>query len=129
MKNLLAMFAATVAAWSLLTGCESSDDDIKTLTAADNGQAVAINQGDKLEIQLAGNPTAGYTWEVSQVDASILEWYATDYVPDSDLTGSPGIFYVRFKGIASGTTRLALAYKRPFENRTASDFTCTVSVK
>lgn len=81
-----------------------------------NGQTVTLQRGETLAVSLEGNPTTGYTWGITQVDASILESQGeAEYDSDSNLIGAGGVFTFKFTAVAAGTTNLELAYFRSFE--------------
>jgi inhibitor of cysteine peptidase len=90
------------------------------LTGADNGRAVALEQGQVLLISLASNPTTGHTWEVVAVDEAILrqeaeaEYVASD-TAQTPVAGAGGTETFRFRAEGSGETELRLVYRRPWE--------------
>lgn len=89
------------------------------LTMKDSGKTVNLSQGNELEIQLAGNPTTGYGWSVTECDSNIVQPDSKpQYTPDSDLMGSGGLYRFIFKAVSTGETALTLAYRRPWETNT-----------
>jgi len=92
--------------------------EVIRLTEADAGKTVALRTGDRLSVSLAGNPTAGYSWEVATVDRRVLApASAPDYHASSAAIGSGGVFAFEFEAIGPGRTALHLAYRRPWEKR------------
>jgi inhibitor of cysteine peptidase len=88
------------------------------LTEADAGRTVELRTGDRLAVSLAGNPTAGYSWEVAAVDARVLAPAGQPaYHASSASMGSGGVFAFEFEAVAAGQTALRLAYRRPWEKR------------
>jgi inhibitor of cysteine peptidase len=94
----------------------SSDANGQTLTAENAGQTIEMNVGDTLSVELEGNPTTGFTWEVAEMDLSVLKQIGeTEFETDSDLVGAGGVLTLRFEAIGSGQTTLKLVYHRPWE--------------
>lgn len=117
-----ALFTLAVAAG----GCES---DRQRLNEADNGGSVSLWRGDTLEVELSGNPTTGYTWEVAQVNTNILRQSgAAQYTASSDAAGSGGWYRFRFEAVGGGQTPLRLAYHQPWVAAATNDRTFEVSV-
>jgi inhibitor of cysteine peptidase len=105
--------AAAVA--FVMTAC--GDDAAIRLTEADAGSTVRLASGGTIEVVLAGNPTTGFTWEAADLNASVLRQVGEpDYVSDSDLPGSPGVFTFTFECVADEPTTLTLVYHRPWED-------------
>lgn len=99
-----------------------------TVTAADNGGTVQVGAGGDLLVELRGNPSTGYFWQVIATDDSILLPLYEGFVPDTDLLGSPGLQKFSFHVMAPGITSLQLIYSRPWETDTppAQAFVVTV---
>ena len=100
-----------------------------TVTAADNGSTVQVGAGGDLLLELRGNPSTGYRWQVSANDDSILLPVAAWFVPDSDLVGAPGLEKFSFHVMAPGTASLRLVYSRPWETGTPPVQTFAVTVE
>jgi len=99
------------------------------VTDSDNGKDVELNQGDTLEVTLAGNPTTGYIWEQVDPDTAVLRQAGqTEFKPDSSAIGSPGQFYLRFDAAGPGKTTLQMQYSRSFEPDTPPAQTFSLSV-
>ena len=47
--------------------------------AAENNRLVNVHKGDLLEIELDETPTAGYSWEVENLDGSLLGLQSNEY--------------------------------------------------
>ncbi|MBN1661338.1 MAG: protease inhibitor I42 family protein [Anaerolineae bacterium] len=92
------------------------------LTAADDGGSVELRDGQILTLQLPANPSTGYLWELDEpAEAALRQVGARQFKPESNLLGAPGIVTLRFAPVQSGTTRLALAYRRPWEEASPLD--------
>ena len=98
-----------------------------------NGQAnslVDMQKGNHLRVTLAGNPTTGYNWEVSQVDSQILKQVGeTQFQADSSAVGSGGKVILEFEAIGTGTTNLQLIYHRSWETGVLPLQTYAVTVR
>jgi predicted secreted protein len=114
-----------------LPNCPFAPPSITTLTAADAGSTVTLAVGDRLYVQLDGNPTTGYLWDVDGALPTVLEAVGqTLFQSESDLIGAPGTFTLRFEVIATGSGALRLIYHRPFETADPLDtFEVTVTVQ
>jgi predicted secreted protein len=103
----------------LLYACSAvgtPEQSTKQLTDADNGNSIELSVGDKIEIELPGNPTTGFQWEVSDVDSIILSPIGEpEFKPSSNAVGSGGNVILRFEAVGAGQTELKLIHHRPFE--------------
>jgi inhibitor of cysteine peptidase len=102
----------------ILTGCSSptSIPDALRLTEKDSGSYVELIVGQNMQLSLDANPTTGYTWEVTQSDAGVLDQVGNmEYNPDSNAIGSGGTMTFRFHAAKTGETTLRLIYQRPHE--------------
>lgn len=100
----------------LLTfACVSGDDDAVTIDGGAAGTTVAIEMDSTLRIELEGNPTTGYEWEISAVDESVLRFEDRDFDADSDAEGSGGIVTLEFVAVGAGATLLELIYRPSWE--------------
>lgn len=100
-----------------------------TVTVADNGGTVQVGAGGDLLVELPGNPSTGYLWQVIANDDSILlpitEWFE----PDSNMPGSPGLEKFSFHVMAPGTASMRLVYSQPWETDTPPEQTFAVTVE
>ncbi len=119
-----------------LAGCGSGSDSTSATqalkkSAADNGQAVTMSQGQQLQVQLEGNPTTGYTWQAQDLPAILAQQGDPGYVSGSTALGSGGVFTFTFTGAQAGEGKLTLVYHRTFEVGVppAKTFTLQVTVK
>lgn len=113
-QNKYAIIAAFIALLMTLAACSAAAVE---LDAQDNGQSVEVASGEKITITLEGNPTTGYSWEVSEIDAAVAELAGEpDYKSDSKMLGSGGVYTFTFKTTAPGTTNIKLIYHRSWED-------------
>ena len=128
MKRLMSVILL-VGATALLTGCDNgNDDDPVLITQADNGGVVSVANGADVEVVLPCNPTTGYQWEVVENNETLLTFVSSSYTPDSDATGSGGLYRFLFKAAAVGQARLRLVYKRSWETVVVESLTVTVNI-
>ena len=82
-----------------------------------NGKTVELKAGETFEINLEGNPTTGYTWEVDvEPDPAVLGLSGEmDYRSSSDEVGAGGVFIFPYQATGPGETTLRLVYHRPWE--------------
>ena len=105
------------------------------LDEKDNGSSVDLPFDNNLVISLAANPSTGYSWQVLEVDADILEQVGeNEYTPSEGVAispGSGGSERLTFQAISRGTTTLKLGYKRPWEDQAQPEqvFSVEVTVK
>ncbi len=93
----------------------------KALTSADNKSNVTLKVGDTLSIELASNPTTGYSWHVSQNDEKILQPLGEPQFSlgnQTPIPGRSGTETFQFKAVKTGKTTLTLVYLRPWEQAT-----------
>jgi len=85
----------------------------------DGLNSVSLCKGCELTVNLEGNPTTGYLWEVAAMDPAVLQLVGEpEFRSERTLVGSYGMVTFRFKGIEAGSTSLVLVYRRPFEKGT-----------
>ena len=89
------------------------------LSEPNNGSNFTIFLGEELTIRLPGNPTTGYQWEVLTNDFTVLKQKGEPvFVSDSNRIGAGGQITFLFVSCRIGSTRLKLAYHRPWEKET-----------
>jgi inhibitor of cysteine peptidase len=122
---------AVGAVVALLMGLRSNVST--TLVTADaSGTTVTLHVDDNLEIQLDGNPTTGYGWEIIPSESGVLMVKAgPTYTADGDLVGSGGTYLFCFTADEIGETDVNLIYRRSWESEVVpiSSFTLHVVVR
>ena len=120
--TLLAISACTSAGSTTPEGTAAYDSII--LTMENNETAISVKPGETFIVQLDGNITTGYAWEVDEMDSAFLKQvgemeYREKSKPDSssgeELAGAPGEFIFTFEALQTGETSLRLIYHRSFE--------------
>jgi len=81
---------------------------------ADPIAAIQIGAGELFAIELAGNPTTGYTWQV-HADSQHLELLGQEFEPGGEGVGAGGQEVFRFRVLAAGETEIACEYRRPWD--------------
>ncbi len=112
-----------------LAACGTKGVDPITLTQKDAGTTVHVKQGSIVNVQLEGNPTTGYTWEVAPGGSVGLEQQGEPtFKADSNALGSGGMMTLQFKAAQAGTTTLKMIYHRTFEPNVAPLHTYEVTI-
>lgn len=83
------------------------------------GQTIHVSPGERFAVVLAGNPSTGYTWQVS-VDERYLELLAQDFEPEGQGVGAGGQEVFTFRALATGQATITCEYRRPWD-RAARD--------
>jgi len=111
-----AVLIALLLILALFNGC---GDREKLVTGSDNGSEIRLQTGEALALKLESNPTTGYSWQVIEIDDTVLgqegdpEYKAT--TGNGGPAGTGGEETIRFKALRSGKTTLTLGYMRPWE--------------
>ena len=104
-------------ALALFSGCGTNE---AIITDSGNGRQITVKTGDVVTVSLDSNPTTGYSWQVIEIDNTVLiQDGDPEYKQDAGsagLVGAGGTETFRFKATGSGETSLKLGYRRPWEN-------------
>lgn len=106
------------------SGCKIHSKAMKT--------AYEIGIGESFQIELASNPSTGYSWKwTNKQEVSVVDTIDNHYIADDpDKIGGGGREIWKFKGIKSGSEVIKLGYTRAWESGTeAVTQTITVNVK
>jgi inhibitor of cysteine peptidase len=121
---------ALVVALAPMVGCASKQ--VK-LTGIDTGKTVDVKVGEMILVELEGNPSTGYTWEVKDLDASFLQQVGEIAFNSGNpgLIGSGGTLTLTYKTLKAGTTTLNLVYHRPWEKdiKPLNTFLVTINIQ
>lgn len=113
--------------------CDGTSTNDTVITESMNGTTRSIEQGETIDVQLAGNPTTGYAWHLLASNKS-FPLQKEEYVPAKpQLVGSGGTyhFYFTADSFAVGKTfKLDFAYYRSWEGagNAIKTFTVTIAV-
>ncbi len=104
----------------------------------DDGSQVELEEGEILVVRLQSNISAGYMWEIEELEKDILLDTESILLPleeevmlESELPilGAPVDQILRFKAVAVGQTTLRLVHRRPWEEEVQEPaFTLQVEV-
>jgi inhibitor of cysteine peptidase len=83
------------------------------------GQTIRVSAGERFAVVLEGNPSTGYTWQVS-ADERYLELLTQDFEPHGQGVGAGGQEVFHFRGLAAGECTITCEYCRPWD-QTARD--------
>jgi len=97
---------------------------------SNNNTTINVTTGRFLVITLEGNPTTGYTWEVTEpLDELVLEQIGGIVdVPESDLMGAPSKQIATFEVVGAGNATIKMVYHRPWETDVEPVDTFTLNV-
>lgn len=115
----------------LVAGCPAAKDTL-VFGPGDDGSRVAVPAGTLFVVQLPGNATTGYQWQVTEIDRSLVDpvgepEYET-VEDDAGRVGAPGVYTLKFKTLAPGESTLELGYVRPWEQAVPPAKTYTLTV-
>jgi inhibitor of cysteine peptidase len=100
----------------------------RAFSEADNGSSVAIPPGETFVVRLNENATTGYRWTLdSSVPQSLTLVSEQHQAAAQGGIGAGGTAHFEFAVVGVGNARLALAYKRAWEDRALETFTIDVS--
>lgn len=84
---------------------------VHRMDAGDDGAVVEAVVGEQIVLELEGNATTGWVWEVTSADAAVLiQAGVPDYAVSSDADGAGGTYTFRFDVVGPGQTELVLQY-------------------
>jgi inhibitor of cysteine peptidase len=122
-----------VSVVALLAACGARD---MSVGRDKNGGKVDLTTGETLVISLDSNPTTGYSWEIQETDATLLNLKGyPEFVQQPNngalVVGAGGTQVFRFEALKTGSTTLTLVYHRPFEKNVApvDTYSLTVNIK
>ncbi len=106
------------------TSAPANEEAREVQPVSDTPEPLIIEQrvaprGQEFEIRLQGNPTTGYGWQVTEIDAQKVQMLADDYVEhkqgDQPIVGAGGTYVFRFKALTAGQAHIEIVYRRPWE--------------
>jgi predicted secreted protein len=75
--------------------------------------AIRVAVDETFAVELAGNPTTGYTWQ-ADIDPKHLELIEQEFEPSAAGIGAGGREVFRFHAQRAGTTEIRFVYRRPW---------------
>ncbi len=114
-----------------LTACGDDGGSTVVLDDGDSQTEVALDVGDRLDIELEANPTTGYSWELGPVPDG-LRLVSSDFdEPGGSLVGAAGTQVFVFDVVGPGDGILRFEYVRVFDDPVIAaqivEYTVTIS--
>ncbi len=83
----------------------------------DKGKLIQLVKGQDLMVELGGNPSTGFAWDVTSVNEEVLlQMGQAGFEPRSGLLGAPGVETFRFRAVKAGKVPLRMAHHRLWED-------------
>ena len=89
--------------------------------------AIQVAVGEEFALELAGNPTTGYTWQIS-ADSQHLELLGQKFEAGGEGVGAGGREVFHFRTLATGDTEIACEYRRPWDKEPRDTRRCRVTI-
>ncbi len=125
LRGVLALL--TLAAFMLETaGCA------RKKFYGETASRIEVATGDDFGIELASNPTTGYTWVMTRSpDTTLAGLMSSDFkTDDANLTGIGGHQQFVFRAVGRGTTTAQFDYRRSWESGApAKSVTFTIVIR
>lgn len=96
----------------------------------DSGYTVKTRIGDTVKVELQGNPSTGYAWQVVDLDTEMLRMVGLGkFSEGSDKVGGEGTYTYKFQPISTGRTEIRMVYIRPWEKNARPQKTFELGVE
>jgi len=113
---ITAVTAGLAMAGIAVTARPDETGEVPAVTLDDDGATVHLCRNETLRVDLEGNPSTGFTWEIAEVDRWVLADHGKpEFVPSDRLVGG-GTLRFRFTAEEAGETDVRLVYHRPWED-------------
>lgn len=118
-RIMIVMLAAGLAAF--FSACSATDSKNRgSFTETDSGKTFVTSPGAMFDIDLKGNYTTGYSWNIVDCDKNIVQPTGSQYTPNKpQLVGSGGVQHYTFRIVGKGQTALKITYHRVWEKNVA----------
>ena len=115
-SKILPLLAVFILAF-VLTAFGRSVSNAVIVTKDDNGKEISIPQGGIVEIRQEYPAGTGYSWEITDMDKSLLELLdvTTKPIKEGPVAGGPILKTWRIKAVGKGETELKMYYYRVWE--------------
>ena len=100
----------------------------RLFTLAERGAQATLSQDELVTIELDARPSTGLTWELVDVDTSVLAFAGRDHESAPEM-GGVDRERLHFTGVAPGKTTVTLVYHRPWEDPSEDDERFTVELQ
>ncbi|MFO1120099.1 MAG: protease inhibitor I42 family protein [Rhodospirillales bacterium] len=94
-----------------------------------NGRTLAVELNQTFEICLRENPTTGYRWSFDADGSPFAVLVDGSFQSGGDRPGAGGIHRWRFRAAEPGSTKIALSYRRPWEQGVQPEQTFALTVR
>ena len=132
MNKLKAILIVLTLGIFLIAGCSSIKEyswEKPATPGTPTEQKIESSIGSQFIISAEGNATTGYIWEAT-FDQAYINLVSSEYVIDNPgLMGSGGKDKFVFQPLKQGKTKIALTYKRPWEQQVAETATFEITVR
>lgn len=89
---------------------------MKTLSEQNHGSEQTFQIKEHFKVELTSNPTTGYIWEITKIDAGRLLLISEDQIRyTSEKIGLGSLMIFEFETLLSGETDLELIYRRAWD--------------
>ena len=97
-----------------------------------NGRQIELTNGQTFNVTLETNPSTGYSWEVVELNNSIIQKIgdavSEPNITEKNIVGAPVMHTFQFKVINTGQTTLKIIYHRIWEKDVAPVNTFSVEL-
>jgi inhibitor of cysteine peptidase len=111
--------------------CDAKPGKVIVIAESMNGTTQSMKLGETIDVQLAGNPTTGYAWQLLTSSKS-FPLQKQEYVPNKpQLLGSGGVYHFYFTADSFAVGKvftLSFAYYRSWEGAASAIKTFTVKI-
>jgi inhibitor of cysteine peptidase len=124
--SMMKQTAHIVCLVACFAGCGT---DPVNVDADDSGRTIMLEVDQELVVELASNPSTGYSWSFQLTREGVIAANGSEYEPtEPQLPGSGGRERFRFIAMESGRTALQFDYRRSWETETPPAETVTYDV-
>lgn len=116
----MAVVAGVLALVLVLAGGEV-DGIARILREPDSGAVVEMAPGQQVLVQIEGNPTTGFTWEVAEIDGQVIAPVGDpQFESESDADGSGGTYTFHFEAVGPGEAEVVMVYRQSWTDTAPS---------
>ena len=115
MKNLIFSLSFAFISLFFIQSCNSQKYVLKDVPADKLEKTYTITKSEILEIEIASNPTTGFTWEIAnKIKPKVIEEFSKDYIKkeNEEMVGAGGYDIFKFIPKKIGEVFLHFKYVR-----------------
>jgi predicted secreted protein len=101
---------------------------MKSCTESENGTEVPLSTGERLQIILPENRTAGFKWSIQTVP-DFCHVFRDESVSGGKTPGAGGTHLWEMEARQPGVSELVLVYQRSWEQQAAREFRLTLNAR